>query len=173
MDRLPTVYRVASVTQQTNQSPDAGPAERFVALADGSSFWKSVDLRICAIRSGRRWVNLVTRGFLDHRAPGSVTKFPPVERPDVRAWQVVRPIADLPAVVRGIVDGMMRLRPRFVRYTSQSDQLGMDMRCHFNEVDRTTQCRVRPLERPLARWLWLLDLGRGEAGRSRSWNWTA
>lgn len=84
------------MTQETNQSPDAGPAERFVALAQGSSLWKSVDLRICAIRSGRRWVNLVTRGFLDHRAPRSVTKFPPVTRPDVRAWQVVRPIADLP-----------------------------------------------------------------------------
>ena len=63
------------MTQETNQSPDAGPAERFVALARGSSLWKSVDLRICAIRSGRRWVNLVTRGFLDHRAPRSVTKF--------------------------------------------------------------------------------------------------
>ena len=121
------------MTQETNQSPVAGPAERFVALARGSSLWHSVDLRICAIRSGHRWVNLVTRGFLDHRAPPSVTKFPPVERPDVRAWQVVRPIADLPAVVRGIVDGMMKLRPRFVRYTSRSDQLGMDMRCHFNE----------------------------------------
>ena len=78
-------------------------------------------------------MNLVTRGFLDHRAPRSVTKFPPVERPDVRAWQVVRPIADLPTVVRGIAAGMMKLRPRFVRYTSRSDQLGMGMRCHFNE----------------------------------------
>ena len=102
-------------------------------LAGPSSFWKSVDLRICAIRSGRRWVNLVTRGFLDHRAPGSVPKFPPVTRPNVRAWQVVRPIADLPTVVHGIADGVMKLRPRFVRYTSRSDQHGMDMRCHFNE----------------------------------------
>lgn len=121
------------MTHDTNQSPDAGPAERFAALARGSSFWESVDLRICAIRSGRRWVNLVTRGFLDHRDPRSVPRFPPVERPDVRAWQVVRPIAELPAVVRGIADGMMKVRPRFVRYTSRSDQLGMDMRCHFNE----------------------------------------
>lgn len=121
------------MTQETSRSADARQAERFVALAHGSSFWKSVDLRICAIRSGRRWVNLVTRGFLDHRGPRSVTKFPPVERPDVRAWQVVRPIADLPAVVRGIADGIMKLRPLFVRYTSRSEQLGMEMRCHFNE----------------------------------------
>ena len=121
------------MTEETNQSPDAGPAERFVALAHGSSFWNSVDLRICAVRSGRRWVNLVTRGFLDHRAPQSVPSFLPVERPNVRAWQVVRPIADLPAVVRGIAEGMMKLQPRSVRYISRSDQLGMEMRCHFNE----------------------------------------
>ena len=121
------------MTQGTNQSSDTGPADRFVDLAHASGFWKSVDLRICAIRSGHRWVNLVTRGFLDHRGPRSVPRFSPVERQDFRAWQVVRPIADLPAVVRGIANGMTKLRPRSVRYISQSGEPGTEMRCSFNE----------------------------------------
>ena len=121
------------MTQETNRSADAGQAERFAALANGSSFWKSVDLRICAIRSGRGWVNLVTRGFLDHRARRSVPSFPSVERPNVRAWQVVSPIEDLPALVRGIADGMMTAQSRSVRYIRQSNAPTMEMRCHFNE----------------------------------------
>ena len=121
------------MAQGTNQTSDTGPADRFADLAHDSSFWKSVDLRICAIRSGHHWVNLVTRGFLDHRAPRSVPRFSPVKRQDFRAWQVVRPIADLPAVVRGIADGMTKLRPRSVRYISRSDQPGTEMRCSFNE----------------------------------------
>ena len=121
------------MAQGTNQSSDTGPADRFVDLADDSSFWKSVDLRICAIRCGHHWVNLVTRGFLDHRAPRSVPRFSPVKRQDFRAWQVVRPIADLPAVVRGIANGMTKLRPRSVRYISRSDQPGTEMRCSFKE----------------------------------------
>ena len=121
------------MTHETNQSPDGGPADRFVALARGGGFWESIDLRFCAIRGGRRWVNLVTRGFLDHRARPRVPRFSPVERQDFRAWQVVRPIADLPAVVHGIADGTIKLRPRSVRYISPSDQPGIEMRCHFNE----------------------------------------
>ncbi len=120
------------MTQATNQSPDTGPADRFADLADGPGFWKSVDLRLCAIRSGDRWVNLVTRGFLDHRRPASVPQFSPVKRQDFGAWQVVRPIEDLPAVVRGIADGTTKLGPRSVSYI-RADQLGTEMRCTFNE----------------------------------------
>ena len=120
------------MTQETNQSADGGPANRFVALACGASFWQSVDLRICAIGSGRRWMNLVTRGFLDHRAPPEVPRFPPVERQDFRAWQVVRPVRDLPAVVHGIADGTMKLGPCSVGYISRPGQPGTEMRCSFN-----------------------------------------
>lgn len=122
------------MTKATNPSPDTGPADRFADLVDGSSFWQSVDLRFCAIRSGRHWVNLVTRGFLDHRAPQSVPEFSPVERQDFRAWQVVRPVAELPAVVRGIANGMVKLRPRSLGYIGRSDQPGTEMRCGFNEL---------------------------------------
>ena len=121
------------MTQGTNPSSDTGPADRFADLVDRSSFWESVDLRFCAIRSGHHWVNLVTRGFLDHRAPQSVPEFSPVERKDFRAWQVVRPVAELPAVVRGIANGMVELRPRSVRYVSRSDHPGTEMRYSFSE----------------------------------------
>lgn len=104
-------------------------ADRFLDLANGLGCWQSIDLRICAIRRGRRWINLVTRGFLDHRAPRSVPRFSPVDRQHFRAWQVVRPVADLPAVVRGIANG-----PRSVRYIGQSGDPATDIRYSFNEL---------------------------------------
>ena len=121
------------MTQGTSQSPNTSPAHRFVALVNGAGFWQSVDLRICAIRSGHHWVNLVTRGLLDHRAPPGVPRFSPVERQEFRAWQVVRPVTDLPAVVHGIADGTLRLGPCSVGYGSSSGQPGTEMSCSFNE----------------------------------------
>ena len=114
-------------------------ADRFLDLVDGSGFWKSVDLRFCAFRSGRRWVNLVTRGFLDHRNSRSVPRLSPVDRRDFRAWQVVRPIADLPAVVRGIAGGTAKLRPRSVRYVQKSGQPTVDLRYSFSELAASYQ----------------------------------
>ena len=122
------------VSQGTGQPSDMGSADRFVDLVNDSGFWKSIDLRLCAIRRGHRWVNIVTRGFLDHRTPRSVSRFSPVIRQDFRAWQVVRPIVDLPDVVRGIASGMTKLRPRSVRYMTRSSQPATDMRYSFNEL---------------------------------------
>ena len=110
-------------------------ANRFVDLVNAEGYWRSVDLRVCAIRNGRRWLNLVTRGFLDHRPPSSVPRFRSVKRPHFRAWQIVRPVADLPTVVRGIANGMMKLRPRYVRYVGPSGQAATDIGYSFNELD--------------------------------------
>lgn len=38
-------------------------ADRFSDLVDGSGLWEAVDLRFCAVRSGRRWINVVTRSW--------------------------------------------------------------------------------------------------------------
>ena len=114
-------------------------ADRFLDLVDGSGFWESVDLRFCAFRSGRRWVNLVTRGFLDHRNSRSVPRLSAVDRRDFRAWQVVRPITDLPAVVRGIAGGMAKLRPRSVSYVQKSGQPTVDLRYSFSELAASYQ----------------------------------
>ena len=108
--------------------------DRFLDLVNCSRFWQSIDLRICAIRHGRRWINLVTRGFLDHRAAQSVPKFCSVDRPDLRAWQVVLPIAHLPGVVRGIAGGKTKLRPRSVRYIGRSSEAPTDIRYVFGEL---------------------------------------
>lgn len=116
-----------------------GAADRFLALVDSSGFWESVDLRFCAVRSGRRWVNVVTRGFLDHRPARSVPRLSPVHRPDFRAWQVVRPIAELSAVVRGIAGGVAKLRPRAVRYVPKSGQPPVDLRYSFSELAASYQ----------------------------------
>lgn len=120
--------------QKKRQISTEEDADRFVDLVNGSGFWKSIDLRLCAIRSGRRWENLVSRGFLDHRVPRSVPRFAPVDRQYFRAWQVVRPIADMPAVVRGIASGTMKLRPRSVGYIDPSSQSTPAMEYVFSEL---------------------------------------
>ena len=122
------------MSQERRERSPEQDASRFIDLVSGDGFWRSVDLRVCAIRTGRRWMNLVTRGFLDHRPPPSVPRFSPVERRRYRAWQVVRPVSDLPAIVRGIADGMMRLRPRYVGYVGQSGQAATPIRYNFNEL---------------------------------------
>ena len=86
-------------------------------------------------------MNLVTRGFLDDRSPRAVPRFSSVKRRNFRAWQVVRPIADLPTVVRGIASGIMKLRPRSVRYFSKPGQTATDLRYSFNEMPASYQSR--------------------------------
>ena len=122
------------VSRDKPQRSTEEEADRFLDLVNRSGFWQSIDLRICAIRGGRQWVNLVTRGFLDHRAARSVPRFSPVHRPDLRAWQVVLPIADLPGVVRGIAGGKTKLRPRSVRYIGRSSEAPTDIRYVFDEL---------------------------------------
>ena len=122
------------MSQEKRQRSGEEDADRFIDLVNGSGFWKSIDLRFCAVRSGRRWENLVSRGFLDHRAPQSVPKFSPVDRQYFRAWQVVRPIVDMPAVVRGIVSGTVKLRPRSVGYMGGSNQFAPAMKYVFSEL---------------------------------------
>ena len=122
------------MSREKRQRSTEENADRFVDLVNSSGFWQSIDLRICAIRCGRRWINLVTRGFLDHRTARLVPKFSPVNRPDFRAWQVVLPIADLPGVVRGISGGKTKLRPRSVRYIGRSSEAPTDIRYVFGEL---------------------------------------
>ena len=127
------------VSQEKRQRAAKGAADRFLDLVDRSGFWESVDLRFCAFRSGRRWVNLVTRGFLSHRTSRSVPRLSAVDRRDFRAWQVVRPIADLSDVVRGIASGMAKLRPRSVRYVQKSGQPTVDLTYSFSELAASYQ----------------------------------
>ena len=127
------------VSQETRQHANEEAANRFLDQVDGSGFWESIDLRFCAVRKGRRWVNLITRGFLDHRTPRSVPRLAPVDRRDVRAWQVVHPVAHLPAVVRGIAGGVVKLRPRSVRYVDESGQPTVDLRYSFSELAASYQ----------------------------------
>ncbi|MXX69641.1 MAG: hypothetical protein F4Y74_11855 [Gemmatimonadales bacterium] len=122
------------MSQEQGQHSTEADEDRFVNLVNGSDFWQSIDLRICAIRHGRRWVNLVTRGFLDHRAPPSVPEFSTVDRQDFRAWQVVLPITDLPGVVHGMVSGAAKLGPSSVQYVDGSGQPAMKMRYVFSEL---------------------------------------
>ena len=63
---LPDAMEIRMSRGRRERSPEQD-ASRFIDLVSGGGFWQSVDLRVCAIRSGRRWMNLVTRGFLDHR----------------------------------------------------------------------------------------------------------
>lgn len=133
-------HRGIGTTPRSPEEPRRRPdeaVERFLDLATRTGFWQSVDLRVCAIRDDSRWINLVTRGFLDHRAPGSIPGFPPVIRSDFRAWQDVLPIAELPAVVRGIASGTADLGFGCVTYRGRS-----------NDAPRDIQYAVRELAAP-------------------------
>ena len=119
---------------QEQRERSANDADLFVDLVRKAGYWRSIDLRICAIRCGSGWVNLVTRGFLDHRAVGSVPAFSPVERSDFRAWQAVRPITDLPGLVHGIVSGKAKPGQSSVQYVDESDQPASDTRYVFSNL---------------------------------------
>ena len=122
------------MSQEQRRRSTAEAADRFLNLVDGSGFWQSIDLRVCAVRCGRHWVNLVTRGFLDHRPVRSVPKFSAVNRSAVRAWQAVLPIADLPRVVHGITSGAAKLGRSSVQYIAGPDSSAMEMRYVFSDL---------------------------------------
>lgn len=122
------------MSQEERQRSTEKAVDGFLDSVNRSGSWQSIDLRICAIRDGRRWINLVTRGFLDHRAARSDPRFSPVHRPDLRAWQVFFPIADLHRVVRGIASGTAKLGPQSVRYIGRSSEAPTDIRYVFSEL---------------------------------------
>ena len=119
---------------QEQRERSANDANRFVDSVKSAGYWRSIDLRICAIRRGRGWVNLVTRGFLDHRAVESIPAFSPAERSDFRAWQAVLPITDLPDLVHGIVSGKAKPGQSSVQYVDGSDQPAVDTRYVFSDL---------------------------------------
>ena len=122
------------MSQEERKRSTEEAVDSFLDSVNRSGFWQSIDVRVCAVRDGRRWVSLVTRGFLDHRAPRSVPRFSPVHRPDLRAWQVVFPIADLNGVVRGIASETAKLGPRSVTYIGRSSETPTDIRYVLSEM---------------------------------------
>ena len=62
-----------------------------------------------------------------------------MNRPAVRAWQAVLPIADLPRVVHGIISGAAKLGRSSVRYIKESDNPAMEMRCVFSDLAASYQ----------------------------------
>ena len=57
-----------------------------------------------------------------------------MNRPVVRAWQAVLPVADLPRVVQGIISGAAKLGRSSVQYINGSDSRAMEMRCVFRDL---------------------------------------
>ncbi len=122
------------MSQERRRHSTEEDADRFVNLINGCGFWQSIDLRVCAVRCGHRWVNLVTRGFLDHRPVRSVPRFVPVNCPAFRAWQAVLPIADLPRLVHGIISGAAEVGRSSVQFIGGSDSPAIEMRCVFSDL---------------------------------------
>jgi len=108
--------------------------ERFLRLVSEQGLWRSVDLRILAVQIGRRWTNLLTRGYLDHRPPKELDRLEPVTRSDLRAWQVILPIKKLEGSVHGIVSGTLRSGPQHVRYHGGSGQPEHELEYRFNDL---------------------------------------
>lgn len=119
-------------------------ADRFVQSVAGQSLWRSIDLRILAVRIGRRWTNLLTRGYLDHRSPAALERLRTVERSNVKAWQVVLPVREVAEVIGGIASGLLRCRPRQVTYVSRSAGFAHDLAYRFNDVAIPNQAAAYP-----------------------------
>lgn len=110
-------------------------AERFLELLGmPKAPWRSLDIRTVAVQIGRRWTQLATRGYLDHRRPLHVDRLRPVVRPRLKAWQVVRPVRDVEIVARGFVEGCIRLPPRHIWIRSGSENSRHYLQYSFNEL---------------------------------------
>lgn len=110
-------------------------AGRFLAAVSGrNSPWQSIDLRILAVRIGRRWTNLLTRGYLVHLPDTQVPRLRQVDRCNLACWQVVLPIKSLGSVLTGMESGFFSRRPRAVAYRSNSDDSAPILDYRFQEL---------------------------------------
>lgn len=111
------------------------PIDQFSkAVYRHGQLWKSIDLRTLAVKIGRRWVSLVTRGYLDHRPRNELDRLAPVSRPGLRAWQTTLPYADLGALLDGVLSGYVRSRPRGIHFSGRSEGLAPDINYYFNDI---------------------------------------
>jgi hypothetical protein len=112
-----------------------GSADRFVAaVGTQGAPWRSVDVRTLAVKIGRRWTQLVTRGYLDHRPPSRVERIPPVERGSLMAWQFVRPVEEVGGIARGFEAGCIRVRPRSLWVLGKGAQERHELHYYFNDL---------------------------------------
>jgi len=95
------------------------------AVAETPDLWRSIDVRVLAIRVGGAWHNVLTRCVLDARDPSDVPcldGLPNTER--VLCIQQVRPIADLTALLNESVACELAVHDRVVLYETRSDTGG-------------------------------------------------
>ncbi len=110
-------------------------AQRFLDLVQrGGRKWRSVDLRTVAVRVGRQWMPLVTRGYLDHRRAEEVERLKTVDRDRLKAWQFVLPIQQLEPLVNGVVAGRIKVRPRSLFVIDGEAKSRHDVNYYFNDL---------------------------------------
>ena len=100
-------------------SSPSGADDFLNAISDGPNLWRSLDVRILAVRREDRYFNLITRCELDPRPVSRVPRFPfTAGRSEVHAIQMVRSIEALSDLLRQMESGELQLGKRRISYRS-------------------------------------------------------
>jgi len=137
--------------------------ERFLrAVEEPASLWRSIDLRVLAIRIDDQWHNLATTCSLDTRAPEDVPLYAHWPRSDhVAAGQDVLGIEALSAILSNVAKGQLKLNSEVIHY---STGLSRDERTPYRSWDYSfsSLSERRVGERPA--WAYHQLLGTGDSG---------
>jgi len=91
--------------------------ERFLSLIrQGAALWRTVEVRVLAVRIGNEWHNLITTAFL-HPDPERVPRLTNLPRLDeVACWQSILPIELLDGLISSISRGNLALQDEHIHY---------------------------------------------------------
>jgi hypothetical protein len=115
-------------------SSDQDDVEAFLAdVAESRQLWRSIDLRVLAVRCSGTLHNLVSRCVLDGRPAEALRgpKFLP-DTPDLVALHEGRPIDDLPSLIEDVRSGVLRVRGREIRFLGR--QRGDDVAAPYADT---------------------------------------
>lgn len=104
---------------------EADPTEQFLhAVSETPEIWRSLDLRVFALRIDGAWHATVSRCVLDARDPDRVPRA--ADLPGVgpiAVWQERLPIADLRSLLEGVAAGEIRIGGERVLVRAPGDRL--------------------------------------------------
>ena len=87
---------------------------KFLSITDSAAdLWGHMDIRVLAVKVDGVWQNLITICYLRAEKPRSM-KLPVTEH--IGAWQSTRPIAKLPALLKQLQKGYLRVGGTSIRY---------------------------------------------------------
>jgi hypothetical protein len=92
-------------------------ADFLAAVAKSPELWRSIDVRVLAVRHENDWHNVATRCYLDPRDPRDVVRLPDLPVTEhAGSWQEVLPSSALLGVIEGVEGGKLAVGGEIVKY---------------------------------------------------------